>query len=64
MHGVCVNGLCDCAAGYSGVKCDQSDVNLVNGVTSQGNVSNNQWVYYNYTFRDTTQFVIVVKEVT
>lgn len=62
IHGNCLNGACVCASGYSGLKCDQSDTSLVNGITVTGSVGNGKWAYYNYSFRDTSQIFVVVKE--
>jgi len=64
VHGRCANGLCICDIGYAGVSCNTSDTNLVNGRTiSNVQISANQWHYYNYSFRDTSQIFMVLKEI-
>jgi len=62
-HGICIGGVCQCNAGYSGLDCNRTDSSLRNGVSVQSNsLPQLGWEYYSIAVVNSTYIAIDLKE--
>jgi len=61
-HGKCVRGNCVCDPGYSGQKCEDTDVVLQSNITILGSVGKEEWKFYVFHAFNCTQMAFILKE--